>query len=145
MFPAFDSGEDALWIGGPYEGFGIGVCLGDEVVYGDLQVNDGPEHASLEAAARELGEEAFDRIEPGCRGRGEVERPAGMPGQPLAYLRMLVGRIVVDDGVDYFPCRDLSSTVLRKRMNSWWRWRCMLRPMTVPSRILRAANSVVVP
>jgi hypothetical protein len=23
---------------------------------------------------RELGEEAFDRVEPGCRGRGEVER-----------------------------------------------------------------------
>ena len=36
-----------------------------------------------------------------------MERPAGMPGQPLAYPRMLVGRIVVDDGVDYFPCRDL--------------------------------------
>jgi hypothetical protein len=28
---------------------------------------------------------------------GEVQRPAGMPGQPLAHLRMLVGRIVVDD------------------------------------------------
>ena len=107
MFPAFDSGEDALWIGGPDEGFGIGVCLGDEVVDGNLQVHDGSEHASLEATARELGEEAFDRIEPGCRGRGEVERPAGMPCQPLAYLRMLVGRIVIDDGVDYFPCRDL--------------------------------------
>src|SRR6202171_2832027 len=38
----------------------------------------------------------------GCGGRGEVERPAGMPGQPLAHLRMLVGRIVVDDGVDHF-------------------------------------------
>jgi hypothetical protein len=46
------------------EGFGIGVCLGDEVVDGDLQVNDGPEHASLEATARELGEEAFDGVEP---------------------------------------------------------------------------------
>jgi len=95
LFPAFDSGEDALWIGGAYEWFGIGVCLGDEVVDGDLQVDDGSEHASFEATARELGEEAFDRIEPGCRGRGEVERPAGMPSQPLAYLRMLVGRIVV--------------------------------------------------
>jgi hypothetical protein len=101
LFPAFDSGEDALWIGGPYEWFGIGVCHGDEVVDGDLQVDDGSEHASLEATAREFGEEAFDRIEPGCRGRDEVERPAGMPGQPLAYLRMLVGRIDGDDGVDF--------------------------------------------
>src|SRR5258707_14007834 len=32
------------------------------------------------------------------------------------------------------------STALRKRMNSWCRWRCILRPMTVPSRTLRAAN-----
>jgi hypothetical protein len=36
-----------------------------------------------------------------------VKRPAGMPGQPLAHLRMLVGRIVVDDGVDHFSDWDL--------------------------------------
>ena len=60
------------------------VCLGDEAVDGDLQINDRSEHAALEALARELGEEAFDRVE-------------------------------------------------------------LLRPMTVPSRMLRAANSVVVP
>ena len=29
-----------------------------------------------------------------------MEHPAGMPRQPLAHLWMLVGRIVVDDGVD---------------------------------------------
>jgi len=29
-----------------------------------------------------------------------VEGPAGMPCQPLAHLRMLVGSVVVDDGVD---------------------------------------------
>jgi hypothetical protein len=30
-----------------------------------------------------------------------------MPGQPLACLRMLVGRIVVYEGVDHFSHRDL--------------------------------------
>ena len=30
-----------------------------------------------------------------------------MPGQPLAHLRMLVGRIVVYEGVDHFSHRDL--------------------------------------
>ena len=30
----------------------------------------------------------------------ELEHPAGMAPQPLAHLWMLVGRIVVDDGVD---------------------------------------------
>ena len=29
-------------------------------------------------------------------------------------------------------------------MNSWWRWRCMQRPMTLPSSTLRAANRVEV-
>ena len=28
-------------------------------------------------------------------------------------------------------------------MNSWWRWRAMHWPITVPSRTLSAANSVV--
>jgi hypothetical protein len=36
-----------------------------------------------------------------------VERPAGMPRQPLAHLGMLVGRIIVDDGMDHFSHRDL--------------------------------------
>ena len=30
-------------------------------------------------------------------------------------------------------------------MNSWWRWRCMQRWMTLPSSTSRAAKSVVVP
>ena len=42
-----------------------------------------------------------------ARGGCEVECPAGMPGQPFLYLRMLVGRIVVDDGVDRLSCRHL--------------------------------------
>ena len=37
-----------------------------------------------------------------------MERPAGMPCQPLAYLRMLVGRIVIYDGGRItFPAGDL--------------------------------------
>jgi hypothetical protein len=43
------------------------------------------------------------------------------------------------------PAETAASTMLRKRMNSWWRWRCMHRPTTVPSRTLSAAKSVVVP
>src|SRR6185437_4117832 len=56
LLPPFDSGEHAFWVGGPDEGFGIEVCLGDEAVDGDLQINDRSEHAALEALARELGE-----------------------------------------------------------------------------------------
>lgn len=37
------------------------------------------------------------------------------------------------------------STTFRKRMNSWWVWRCMQRPITLPSSTSKAANNVVVP
>jgi hypothetical protein len=59
-----NSGEDAFWVGGPREWFGIGVCLCDVAVDGDLQISNRSEYAALEALARELSEEAFDRVEP---------------------------------------------------------------------------------
>src|SRR6266566_4512041 len=40
------------------------------------------------------------------------------------------------------PAGASRSTALRKRMNSRWRWRCMQRPITVPSSTLSAANRV---
>ena len=106
MLPTFDSGKDALWVSGPDEGFGIGVGLCDEAVDGGLEVGDGAEHAALEAAPCELGEEAFDGVEPGCRGGSEVEGPARMLGQPFSYLGMLMGGIVVDDSVDRLGAGD---------------------------------------
>src|SRR5208282_3447758 len=45
--------------------------------------------------------------EPGRRYGRKVERPAGMPRQPLAYLRMLAGCVVVDDRVDFLSRRHL--------------------------------------
>jgi hypothetical protein len=41
LLPAFDSGGDAFWIGRPNERFCVGVCVGDEAVDGELQVDDG--------------------------------------------------------------------------------------------------------
>lgn len=72
-----------------------------------LQFGDGAEHAALEAPSCELGEEAFDRIDPGRRGRGEVERPARMAGEPCAHGRVLVRGVIVDDGVDRLSFRNL--------------------------------------
>ena len=56
-----------------------GVGLSKEPIDSDLEIDEGAEDAALEAAPCELGEEAFHGVEPGRRGRGEVERPAGMP------------------------------------------------------------------
>ena len=106
MLPAFDSGQDVLWVGGPDEGFWIGVCVSDKAVDGDLEFNDGSEYASLEATARELAKKPSTALSQDAEVgvKWSVHREWR---QPLAHLRMLVGRIVVDDGVDYFPCRDL--------------------------------------
>jgi hypothetical protein len=62
----------------------------------------------------------------------------------VAHLRMLVGRIVVDDRVDHFSHRDLLLDRVEEADELLMAMACMLRPMTV-SRTLRAANSVVVP
>jgi len=58
LFPTFDSGEDAAWIGGPDERFWIGVGLGDEAIDGSLEVGDRSEDVALEASASRFGEEA---------------------------------------------------------------------------------------
>ena len=47
-----------------------GVGLGHEAVDGELQVDDGLEDAALETLACQLGEEAFNGVKPGRRGRG---------------------------------------------------------------------------
>ena len=107
MLPASDSGEDAIGVGGPDEGLGVGIGFLDEAVDGGLKVDNGSEDATFEAASGQFGEEAFDSIEPGCGCWGEVERPARMACQPLAHFWVLVGRIIVDDGVDYLSHGDL--------------------------------------
>jgi hypothetical protein len=48
---------------------GFGSALVSATKRLELQVEDGLEYAALEALARELGKEPFDRVEPGCRGR----------------------------------------------------------------------------
>jgi hypothetical protein len=46
------------------EGAGIGVGLGEEAVDGCLKLDDGSEYPPLETSLGQLGEEAFDGIEP---------------------------------------------------------------------------------
>jgi hypothetical protein len=50
-------------------------------------------------------EEALDGVEPRGRGRGEMECPSRMIGEPFEDVGLFVGGIVVDDGVDDFSGR----------------------------------------
>ena len=56
--------------------------------------------AAPEVAAGQLPEEALDRVHPGAGGRREVEGPAPAVRQPVCDGRVLVGGVVVQDGVD---------------------------------------------
>ena len=63
--PASDGGDDFVWIGGPCEGLGVCVLLGDEAVDGGLEIDQRVECAALQAPLGEFGEEAFEPQE--CR------------------------------------------------------------------------------
>ena len=82
------------------------VVLVEVAVDGGLKVNDGLEDAAPDALAGELGEEAFDGIEPGARLRSEVEGPTGVPGKPGFDLWMLMAGVIVENGVDQLTGRD---------------------------------------
>jgi hypothetical protein len=98
--PASDGGDNSVGLCDPLEGFRLGVVVVEEAVDSGLEVGDGSEDAALEAAFGHYGEKAFDGVEPGGRGRGEVECPARMAREPLAYGGMLVSRVIVEDRVD---------------------------------------------
>jgi hypothetical protein len=84
LFPATDFFDDGIGVSGPDEGFGIVVGFGEVPVDRGLELNDAFEDAALEPLAGQLGEEPLDSIEPGGRGRREVEVEPRMPSQPSA-------------------------------------------------------------
>src|SRR3954470_20848813 len=100
LVPAYDGGDDLVGVCGPGEGLGVMVGLVEIAVDGGLEVDDGAEHAALQSALGERGEEGLDGVEPGARGRGEVEGEARVAGEPGQHLGLLVGGVVVENDVD---------------------------------------------
>ena len=100
MFPTVDLYDDGAGGCGPDKGLGVGVVVFEIIVDRPLEVDDGVEHAATDALSGDLGEEAFDQVEPGRRGRREMHVEARMPGQPRLDLGMLVGGVVVGDQMD---------------------------------------------
>ncbi len=74
LFPTVDFFDDGTGGGRPDEGCGVGVVLFEVVVDGHLQVDDGVEYAATDALSGDLGEEPLDQVEPGRRGRREMNR-----------------------------------------------------------------------
>ena len=106
MVPSSDGGDDLVRVLGPAEGTRVIVGFGEEPVDGGLERDDGVEDAAFEALLAQLGEEAFNRVEPGGGGRGEVEGPTRVTLQPLQHFWVLVGGVVIDDGMDQLAYRN---------------------------------------
>ena len=94
MFPAADFFDDGIGVGGPEEGFGIGIGFLQEAVDGGLEIDDAFEDAAFEPPSCQLGKEALDCVEPGGGGRGEMEMEALVPFEPGANPRFREGRLV---------------------------------------------------
>jgi hypothetical protein len=66
----------------------------------DQQTSDALEGTAADAFAGDLGEEAFDHVEPGRRGRSEVQMEARMYLEPALHGRGLVSGIVINDEME---------------------------------------------
>lgn len=91
--------DDGVGRRGPAEGLRVGVVgveVGPDVL---VQLDDGAEHAALEAPLRQRGEQTLNGVDPGGRGRREVDVEARMPDQPAFHRLGLVGGVVVEDQV----------------------------------------------
>ena len=80
--PSSDSGDDFIWVLGPDEWLWVCVGVVEEAVDGIFEFPQGSECAALEALLGELGEEAFNSVEPGSGCRGEVEDKPPMLFEP---------------------------------------------------------------
>jgi len=96
----FDSGEDGVGGFGPDERLGLIVGLGEVSIDDGLQIGDRFEDATFEPSARQLCEEALDRIRPRTRGWGEMKGEARVAGEPVAHLGVLVRSLIIEDDVD---------------------------------------------
>ena len=103
--PTIDGGDDAIWVGGPDEGLGVVIVLLEEAFDRGLEVDDRMEDAAFQPALGELGEETLDRIEPGARGRREMEDETRVTRQPGHDFGVLVGGIVVENDMDHLAGR----------------------------------------
>ena len=145
MFPAPHFFDDGIGVGGPGEGFGVVVGFGEVSIDGGLEIDDAGEDAALQSLPGQFGEEALDGIEPGRRGRDDVEMEPGVPFEPGQHLGMLVRGVVVDDQVELSHGRGLAVNLVEEADEFLMPVARHACPMTLPWSTSSAANSVVVP
>src|SRR3954447_8974896 len=96
------------------KGFGLSLVSARYRFDGSLEIDDAFEDAAFEPLPGQLGEETFNGIEPGGRGRSEVEVEPRMPLEPGAHLWMLMRGVVVDDQMQFPRCRRLAVDLVQE-------------------------------
>ena len=100
LFRSGDLFEDLARGLDPDEGFGIGIVVPQVFNDGILELGDAFEDAAADAFAGDLGEEPLDHVEPGRRGRREVQMEARMRFNPALHGGRLVSGVVVNDEME---------------------------------------------
>ena len=100
MFRSGDHFEDLAGRLGPDEWFGICIVLFQVFHDGTFELLDTFEDAAANTFSGDLGKEPLDHVEPGSRGRCEVQMEAGMGFEPALYGRSLMRGIVVNDEME---------------------------------------------
>ena len=90
--PSFDGGDDLARVFCPDKWLWVGIGIGDEAVDCVREFLERTKHAALKAALGQEREQTFDSIEPGCRGRGEVEDKARVASEPSCCKRFASSR-----------------------------------------------------
>jgi len=87
---------------------------GEERVDRSGEVRDAVEDAASDRFVGQFAEPALDEVEPGARGRDEVEVEARVTLEPRVDVGVLVGAVVVDDQVQLAVAGELAVEVAQE-------------------------------
>ena len=111
---AFDAGKDVISGFGPSERLGRSVVGLNKATDRLLEFVDRSVDTATNLLLGQQGEEALDLIDPGSRGRSEMQMVARPPGKPVVDELSLVAGGVVEDDMDIQLRRDIGVDVVEE-------------------------------
>ena len=126
-------------------GLGCLVVVGEVVIDRLDQFGHTAEDTPTNALVGEIAKEALDHVGPRCTGRGEAHVEAGVLLQPGLHVGVLVGGVIISGQMQFLAGGRLIVNQPQELRPFLWVCCFIQLPMTVPLRVFRAANKVVVP
>ena len=126
---ALELGEDRIRCRGPDKRLCSEIVVLGVALDATNEVRDAFEGTAPDSLLRDQPKPPFDLVEPRGIGRRVVHVIAWPPRQPSTYLRMLVGRVVIADQVQYFVLRGFPIDLAQE-----------LQPFSMPMALLALFN-----